>query len=89
MVTGIGGRAKTGAMAEISGDLVPVKGGVSIRALPAWSFWARPDVIGSSQDEIDAMHRNKVCSGRIAEIEAARDAARNTLLNMITQGLPS
>jgi hypothetical protein len=76
-------------MAEISGDLVPVKGGVSIRALPAWSFWARPDAIGSSQDEIDAMCRNKVCSARIAEIEAARNAARNALLNMDAKGPPS
>ena len=76
-------------MAQIAGDLVPVKGGFSIAALPAWSFWARPEAIGSSQAEIDAMHRNKVHSDRIAQLEAARDAARQALADMEAQGRPS
>ena len=76
-------------MAQIAGDLVPVSGGVSIKALPAWSFWARPDTLGSSQAEIIAMHRNQVHSDRIAQIEAARDAARQALAEMEAQGRPS
>ena len=76
-------------MAQIAGDLVPVSGGVSIKALPAWSFWARPEAIGSSQTEIDAMVRNKVHSSRIAQLEAARDAARRALADMETPGRPS
>lgn len=76
-------------MAQIAGDLVPVQGGVSIAALPPWSFWARPEAIGSSQGEIEAMHRNKVHSSRIAEIEAARDAARDALAGMAAEGRPS
>ena len=76
-------------MAQIAGDLVPVSGGVSIKALPAWSFWARPEAVGSSQAEIIAMHRNQVHSDRIAQIEAARDAARQALAEMEAQGRPS
>lgn len=76
-------------MAQIAGDLIPVSGGVSIKALPAWSFWARPEAVGSSQAEITAMYRNQVHSNRIAEIEAARDAARQALADMETPGRPS
>ena len=76
-------------MAQIAGDLHPVSGGVAIAALPAWSFWARPEAIGSSQAEIDAMHHNKLHSNRIAEIEAARNAARQALAEMEAQGRPS
>ncbi len=76
-------------MAQIAGDIVPVSGGVSIKALPAWSFWARPEAVGSSQAEITAMYRNQVHSNRIAEIEAARDAARQALAEMEAQGRPS
>ena len=76
-------------MAQIAGDLRPVSGGVSIKALPPWSFWARPEAVGSSQAEIIAMHRNQVHSDRIAQIEAARDAARQALAEMEAQGRPS
>ena len=76
-------------MAQIAGDLHPVSGGVSIAALPAWSFWTRPEAVGSSQAEITAMYRNKLHSDRIAEIEAARDAARQALAEMEAQGRPS
>ena len=76
-------------MAQIAGDLVPVTGNISIKALPPWSFWARPEAIGSSHAEIQAMHHNKVHSDRIAQLEAARDAARQALADMEAQGRPS
>ena len=76
-------------MAQIAGDLVPVSGGISIAALPPWSFWTRPEALGSTQAEITAMYHNKVHSERIAEIEAARDAARQALAEMEAEGRPS
>ncbi len=76
-------------MAQIAGDIVPVSGGVSIKALPAWSFWARPEAVGSSQAEMTAMHHNKLHSDRIAQLEAARDAARQALADMEVQGRAS
>jgi hypothetical protein len=75
-------------MTQIAGDLVPVVD-VSIKALPPWSFWARPETIGSSKAEVRDLHCNKVHSSRIAEMEAARNAARQALAEMAAEGRPS
>jgi hypothetical protein len=71
--------------------LVPNTSGAAalIKDLPPLAFWTREELIGTTAEEMDAVRRNAVTAARIAEINAAHNAALNRLAQMPAEGRPS